>query len=138
MGSTAALRALILSALCGCAPDTVAECARISDAARRETCRFELVLAQVLPDGTQGNVDKKALEAAMKQIDDPVSRDLILLRLAILAPTEAMSLCRHVETEGAQQKCQQVLGRPHLGTTRKPPQPPPVRPGAPSSEGSAP
>lgn len=142
MGPAPALRAVViaplLALLAGCAPESVADCAGIGDVARRETCRYEQTQKLALPDGPTGQLDKAGLKQAMSQIDDATSRDLILLRLAILAPTEAMGLCREVSTDGAREKCQQVLGRPHLGTTRKPPEPPPVRPGAPSSTGSAP
>ena len=121
---------LLALMLLACQPGTLEGCAKISNEAAREECRYSLALQAVLPDGADGDVDAAALKKTLAAIDDPLSRDLLLLRLAIAAPTEGARLCMQVSTEGAKQKCQQVLGRPHLGTTRKAPEPPPVRPGA--------
>ena len=51
-----------------------------------------------------------------KNIDEvPVEqRDIILLQLAVKHPTRANKLCHKVESSIAQEKCQQVIGRPHL------------------------
>ena len=58
--------------------------------------------------------DEAAMEAALQRIDDPLERELALVRLAILSPHEAPTLCGRVTQSVARQKCQQILGRPHL------------------------
>jgi hypothetical protein len=73
-------------------------------------------------------LDDDALDVGLVEIDDVTSRDLVLLRLAIAAPRHAAALCGRVRTAGAEEKCQQVLGRPHLGTERRAPKPPPTGP----------
>lgn len=107
------LLALMLALGCTPQPTTVAECAQLSDATEREQCRYDFVAPLV--------GDPEALDQALAQIEDPQSRDLLLLRLAIAHPQTARHLCERVSTSGAQEKCQQVLGRPHLGTVRQPP-----------------
>ena len=42
------------------------------------------------------------------------SQDLLLLTLAIRNPTNAGQFCKQVRTKSAKEKCQQVIGRPHL------------------------
>ena len=124
--------ALALLLALGCAePDTVAGCAGLRDATAREECRYRLVAPLT--------GDAAALDAALDAIEDPASRDLLLLRLAIAEPARASRQCARVTTDGAAEKCTQVLGRPHLSTTRKPPRRPPegaVQ--APSSPGTPP
>lgn len=116
---------MILLVLLACAhPATVAECASLSDETKREECRFDL-LQPLLPAPGAPAADRKAfqaaLEAALTSIDDPRSRDLLLLRLAIASPASAGYLCTKVQTDGARERCQQVLGRPHLGSVPKAP-----------------
>jgi hypothetical protein len=119
---------LALVSACAGAPDTVAGCAALADAAAQEDCRYRLV-GPLVGDTTK-------LSAALAEVRasaSPQSHDLLLLRLAIDAPAQAGALCQQVQTEGAREKCQQVLGRPHLGTTRRPPTadggpPPPASP----------
>ncbi len=116
--------ALLLALLACSKPETVAECASLRAEADREECRFDL-LVPLLPDPNHPAPDRKAfqkaLETALDDIEDPRSRDLLLLRLAIASPSTAGFLCTKVETEGARLRCQQVLGRPHLGTVPKAP-----------------
>lgn len=122
---------LVLLLACAGRPETLADCAGLRDEADREECRFQLV-SPLLPDPNHPAPDRKAfqraLDEALAQIEDPRSRDLLLLRLAISSPATAGYLCTKVETEGARQRCQQVLGRPHLGTVPKAPQSPGVLP----------
>ena len=132
---------ILLFALLGCSePKTLADCAGVRDAAEREECRFQMV-RPLLPDPNDPKPDykalKKGLDAALAAIDDPRSRDLLLLRLAIASPSTAGFLCNKVETDGARQKCQQVLGRPHLGTVRKAPEAPSSGEAAPSRPATA-
>ena len=120
----------VLALLSGChKPATVAECAQLSDATAREDCRFDQVKpllppADRLPSAADRKALDQALDQALAQIDSPASRDLLLLRLAIAAPAQAGSLCAKVSTDGARDKCQQVIGRPHLGTIPKGPSAP--------------
>jgi len=119
MGRPRRLRALMVAAAlaaCGAPePTQLADCAGLPDAAAQEACRYRFI--EPLLD------DPSALDAALATIDDPGSRDLVLLRLAIADPRRAAGLCRRVTTEGAQARCRQVLGRPHLQSTRRPPEP---------------
>ena len=111
-------RVMLLTLLLACQPEptNVAECAQLGDAAAREECRYGFVAPLV--------GDTKALDAALADIAEPESRDLLLLRLAIAEPQKAGRLCERVTTPGADEKCRQVLGRPHLQTTPKPPKDP--------------
>ena len=54
----------------------------------------------------------------LKTIDDSVSRDLLLLQLAVQQPRHSTELCKRVQTSGAKEKCKQVIGRPHLTIPR--------------------
>ncbi len=99
---------LLAAACVGGAPETLADCALMRDATAREDCRLALTLPLV--------GDAVALEAAFAQIDDPLSRDLLRIRLAVRDPARAGTLCEGVSTEAAATRCRQVLGRPHLRT----------------------
>ena len=112
----------MLAVACGThSPATIGECAGIPSAADRETCRYELLQPAV----AAARVDEDTLDAGLAEIGDVTSRDLVLLRLAIAAPKHAATLCGRVRTAGAEEKCRQVLGRPHLGTERRAPKPAP-------------
>lgn len=101
---------IVASLLAACAQPTVlAGCDRLSGVTAREDCRLR-ILKPVFDGGQQG-----AFDAALRELEDPVSRDLVRLRLAVANPADAGRLCHQVETRGAQEKCRQVLGRPHLG-----------------------
>jgi len=90
----------------------MADCEATGDPTAREDCRFTLA---------QGLLDQpEALQAALAQVSEPDSRDLLLLRLAVAAPARSGPLCAQVQSAPARDKCRQVLGRPHLST-----QPPP-------------
>ena len=110
---------MILSLLllaCQSEPANVGECVALAPPTAVEDCRLRLV--QPLID------DDAALDAALAEIEDLGSRDLLLLRLAISDPPRAARLCRRVVTDGAKERCRQVLGRPHLQTTRRAPRDP--------------
>ena len=120
---TRLLLAAALAVACGTEPPrTIGACGALRPAAERETCRYELLQ----PTVSGPRIDDGALDAGLVEIADETSRDLVLLRLAIAAPRHAAALCGRVRTAGAQEKCQQVLGRPHLGTERRAPKPPPT------------
>lgn len=56
----------------------------------------------------------EALPAVLDGIDDPVARDLVLLRLAVDHPERANALCAQTKTPTGREKCDKVIGRPHL------------------------
>ena len=62
--------------------------------------------------------DWAAFDRQLQTIDDPLQRDLLLLQLAVLSPRHAPALCKRTESQNAQEKCRQVVGRPHLGSAR--------------------
>ena len=41
-------------------------------------------------------------------------KDLLLLSLAVENPQYSSELCKKIQTKPAKEKCQQVIGRPHL------------------------
>ena len=98
---------------CASAPRTFADCNAIADEHTREGCRF--TMAQALLDQPQ------ALAEAIASIEQIDSRDLLLLRLAVADPARSGQLCSQVTTAGAIEKCQQVVGRPHLSTSPRAP-----------------
>lgn len=100
----------------GAAREGRPDCETLALAADREECRYTLTLPLV--------DDEPALNRALAAIADDASHDLLLLRLAITRPDQGARLCARTRTAQAQEKCQQVVGRPHLQTTRRPPQPP--------------
>jgi hypothetical protein len=73
----------------------------------KEECRFEQVKTAFVSEDTE------AFNAALNELD-PLTRDLARVRLAVLHPKEATRLCGEVREAVALQKCQQILGRPHL------------------------
>ncbi len=119
--ATLLLGVLLSLLLAGCTtePASFADCADVADLTAREDCRLQFA-RQLLDDPT-------ALDAAIDSVPEADSRDLLLLRLAVAEPTRASRLCERVVGAGAVEKCRQVLGRPHLSTTPRPPQPPPDR-----------
>ena len=62
--------------------------------------------------------DWEQFDEQLQTIDDPVSRDLLLLQLAVQKPRHSTELCKRVQTSGAEEKCRQVIGRPHLTIPR--------------------
>ena len=51
-------------------------------------------------------------------VGDPRQRDLVLLQLAVENPRFSSQLCKRSQSQGAKEKCRQVLGRPHLRTAQ--------------------
>jgi hypothetical protein len=86
-------------------PNSVADCAGLAGAAV-EDCRFEFA--------KRAGADERALAEVLASIPDPLSRDLVLVRLAFDAPGSSARLCAGVTTAVGRQRCQQVTGRPHL------------------------
>ena len=79
---------------------------------------------------TDDTLEKLAAEPALLETtltNHPVdTQDLLLLTLAIRNPSEAGRFCKKVTTDAAKEKCQQVIGRPHLQLSK--PQPSDVKP----------
>lgn len=104
----APLFALVVALACamnsGRAPG-IEGCEELSGTAR-EDCRFAEV--------RKVSGDPTALEGALRTLEDPLSRDLLLVRLAFDAPTSSAKFCSRVTTDVGKQRCQQIIGRPHL------------------------
>lgn len=60
------------------------------------------------------NPDPALLDAAINASGDALARDLLRVRLATIHPHLGARLCADVTTIAAREKCQQVIGRPHL------------------------
>ena len=104
---------LLLALLLAC--DGGSNCADVSDPVQRENCWFDAI-------STAWVQDPEAATRAIREIGSVESRDLVRLRLAIDNPSRTALLCRDTETQAAQEKCKQVLGRPHLRAVPKPPE----------------
>lgn len=89
-------------------PETIAECTQLNQPDAVEDCRYRLAEPHLS--------DPAALQEDLAQIDDPLSHDLLLQRLAVNHPNHAGLLCTKMQTDAGRQKCQQVIGRPHLST----------------------
>ena len=63
--------------------------------------------------------DIDALETELSTLEEPGDRDMVLYRLAFNNPERATNFCARITTASFVEKCQQVLGRPHLGTIRR-------------------
>ena len=62
--------------------------------------------------------DWKRFDERLQTVDDLVSKDLLLLQLAVQQPRHSTELCKRVQSSGAKEKCKQVIGRPHLTIPR--------------------
>jgi len=82
------------------------DCSSIDDGVQREECFFQ---EASLLEGDRG-----ALSDYIQRIEDPSSQDLLRLRLAVRDPSKNQWLCDDVSTRSAQDRCRQVVGRPHL------------------------
>ena len=97
---------LLLALLIGCGrPPGIAGCASL-DGTQKEDCRFDEAKKLV--------GDKAEFTAAIATIEDPTARDLVLVRLAFELPSSSAALCSQVTTTIGKQRCQQIIGRPHL------------------------
>lgn len=99
-----ALIALVLGLACARAPG-IAGCEPLAGNAR-EDCRFE--------EARKVAAEPGALDAALRSVDDPLARDLLLVRLAFDTPASSARFCARVTTAVGKQRCQQIIGRPHL------------------------
>lgn len=99
--------ALILWLACA-RPPGFEGCARIRDGAQREECRFTEAKKLAAAGGLA------VLEQALATVEDPLARDLLVVRLVVDDPSRADALCKLVTAEAGLQRCQQILGRPHL------------------------
>ncbi len=104
---------MLLIVVIGCHwNDGLAGCDGMGDPIAREECRYDNVKPLVKDDA--------ALRAAVDTIPDPASRDLLLLRLAFDQPERAQALCTMVKTPAVREKCDKVVGRPHLAGPPRP------------------
>lgn len=99
---------LALAACSSAPPQTMSGCAGLDEPTEREDCRLR-VAGEHLDE-------LEALRRQIALVSSPESRDLLRIRLAVQDPHRAGPLCRDAETNPAAQRCQQVLGRPHLRT----------------------
>lgn len=66
-------------------------------------------------DATLDNLGKDPSLLAKTLKEHPLeTQDVLLLTLAIRNPNEANRFCKKIQTANAKEKCQQVIGRPHL------------------------
>jgi hypothetical protein len=54
------------------------------------------------------------METEIATVTDPLEQDVLRLRLATEHPSLAASMCPAMTTAVGKEKCQQVIGRPHL------------------------
>lgn len=87
-------------------PTTEARCAQVSAPARREACLREVWLRDAQTP--------EAIAAAVAASEDPVTRDLLRLRLVAGEPVQAGLICPQVEGARAQRLCRLLEGRTHL------------------------
>ena len=107
------LCALALALFSGCDGDGSTDCRRDAlDPTAQEACWFD--------EATQTMGDRGQLEALLTRIPAAASRDLLRLRLVATDPIEYGWLCDSAETDAVEQKCDDVLGRPHLRHRRRP------------------
>ena len=81
-------------------------CDSVSDAIQREECFFQ--------EAVQLGSQRAEIKHYISQMTEPSSQDLLRLRLAVHDPARNQWLCEDVATRLAQDRCRQVVGRPHL------------------------
>jgi hypothetical protein len=86
-------------------------CDGVFDAVQHEECLFQ--------EATRLGTDKATLKNYIAQIPDPSSQDLLRIRLSVRDPARLQWLCEDVSTRSAQDRCRQVVGRPHLRQKKK-------------------
>ena len=103
----------LLTTACATTPEPtrLEDCAAVTDAVARGDCQLKFTTPLL--------EDPKALDAALALVPEGVERDALIARLAVTDPRRGARLCKAMTTPEGQQKCQQVLGRPHLGAPRK-------------------
>ena len=121
MGATHFLRALIvvLPSSLGCESENESievtdstDCSIIEDWQDQHECVYAKALMQV--------DDPQAMNAEISTLSEPTDQDMIFYRLAFNHPERAQEFCSQTQTRAFVEKCQQVLGRPHLGTKPRP------------------
>ena len=89
----------------------IVQCGRLAEAASRDDCRLEIV--------SQDGVAMDEIREVIDVIEDPVSRDVVRLRLIVMDPANADALCPAVEGPRAREWCERIKQRPHLETTAR-------------------
>lgn len=104
---------IAVASLSGC-PDAgapaMSACAGLPDRVAQEDCRLEA--------GLHLRADRARLEAAVAEIPDRDSRDLVRLRLALTDPVSLGWLCKDAEGSDIRLRCKYVVERPHLRVPR--------------------
>ncbi|MBM4390945.1 MAG: hypothetical protein FJ090_07460 [Deltaproteobacteria bacterium] len=90
--------------------DAVADCALRYDRAARLECRAER--------GLDASDDMQDLRARVEATENPVERDLLLLRLVMDDPHRGRWACARVEDLRMGAWCRDVVGRSHLQPAR--------------------
>ena len=104
---------LLVPLLLGCHREPgLAGCDAVRDPIAREECRYDAIKPLVDDDAS--------LRAALDSMTDTASRDLVLLRLAFDRPERGQALCQMVRTAPVKDKCDKVVGRPHLAGPPRP------------------
>ena len=106
------MSALLAALLAACSFGVVedGDCARIPEGRARDDCHYALARTHA--------EDAARLDAVLSGMSDPAARDMVLLRLAVDLPARAPELCGRITTPAARDKCDKVVGRPHLGGVR--------------------
>lgn len=102
---------LLLLLSCTPAPASFEECARLQSPDERTVCRVEQLA------GLASEQDR--VLSLADSIQDPLERDMLLVELAVGDPRNQGWICNQVRHDYGAKKCEQVLGRPHLGTPAK-------------------
>ena len=103
----------VVLSLWACHTRDLAGCASLGDPIDREECRYDFIKPLVKDDA--------ALRSAVDSVTEPASRDLVLLRLAVDNPARAQALCAMVRLPATREKCDKVIGRPHIAGPRPSP-----------------
>lgn len=107
----AVIFALVLLGACNLGVVDDGDCSRISEGRAKEDCRYARARTHA--------EDPAALDADLAAIPDSAARDMVLLRLAVDLPSRAPELCARMTTPPAREKCEKVVGRPHLGDVKR-------------------
>lgn len=100
------MSALLLLALWLVACGGETDCDRLEDPAARADCLRPALL--------ESAVDAPSTRAAIEAAADPVTRDLLRLKLVTADPSQSRALCPEMEGPQARRLCANIEGRSHL------------------------
>jgi len=95
----------VLLVLPGCSRKAE-DCFGFESTTEREECHFQHCLRIV--------EDEDALTDYIESISDPLSRDLLRVRLATRDPETFHWICEDASTPSGGEKCSRIVDRPHL------------------------